>query len=352
MGKRRHFLRAALAVLAMPGVTEWALGQSGSPPRVVWLIGQPVRGDSGAGGNDRESAKAIRAALASAGLVDGRDMALSVAEIPNTSGLDSELPLGAETEAFISRVIDSHPAVIVTVSRPELWLLSRSTRKVPIVFYNLGPDPSKMGVVQSLRRPGGNVTGTHVGWQDIHTRQWQLLKELVPSMRRGAILAAKVSESGKEDAFYQVRKQVMKEATQQAASRFHIEVVDIEISRNASEKEVVEVLRKARVDVVNAGHDATTPAVLSALKRLKLPACGHSVRHVRQGLLMGITFDYTEGQKHAATIVARIVRGEHPSVIPVYQTTQYFLVVNRSTARAIGIEFPESILIQAEEVID
>ena len=67
---------------------------------------------------------------------------------------------------------------------------------------------------------------------------------------------------------------------------------------------------------------------------------------------MGMTFDFSEGERHAATIVARILGGEHPSTIPVYRTTKYYLYLNRGTARAIGITFPAPILLQAEEVID
>ena len=319
--------------------TPAALAHGAKPPTVVWLVKRQVDGEL----KPMQTERDVRAAFAAQGLADGRDLTLAFAEIPDTGD--------EQVEKFLARLIASRPAAIVTLARPELVLLTRATREVPIVFYNLAQDPSKIGLVESLRRPGGNVTGTDVGWMDIQARTWQMLKELVPSMKRAGFLIEKVPEELKRTDGFRTGFQLWKEMLEEVTSRFRFEVVEMETSREAPEKEVYEALREAGVEGVHVGREMT-PEIDSALKRLKLPSCGALIRNVRRGLLMGMTFDFSQGERHAATIVARILRGEHPSTIPVYRTTKYVLAVNRATARAIGLTFPASILLQAEVVVE
>ena len=334
------FLAAALVPSAAPRAV---LAQQGRLPRIIWLVRRQVAGNL----QPMQTERDVRAAFAALGLVQGRDLELTFAEFPDAKDPASN----PETEAFIARIVAGRPAAIVTLARYELWLLKRATRDIPIVFYNLSHDASKVGLVESLRRPGANVTGTDVGWLDIQARLYQLLKELVPSMKRVGVLFEAVPEALKQTETFRTNLQLWGEMREEVTSRFRVEFVDIETSRQAPEKEVYDGLLKARVEGVHVAREMT-PEIDSALKRLKLPSCGGLIRNVRRGLLMGMTFDFSEGERHAAAIVARILRGEHPSTIPVYRTTKYYLYLNRGTARAIGLTLPPATLLQAEEVIE
>jgi ABC-type uncharacterized transport system substrate-binding protein len=113
--------------------------------------------------------KELREAFARHGLVDGRDFTL-----------DFQGPAaGEDLTKYCDRLVSSRPAVIVLVAGPLLDLLPSRTRDIPIVFYNSASDPEQDGLVEARRRPGRNITGTDLGWADMRTKQWQLLKEFV-----------------------------------------------------------------------------------------------------------------------------------------------------------------------------
>jgi putative ABC transport system substrate-binding protein len=331
---RRLFVGFAAAAMIAPRA---ALPQAPKPPHVIWL-------QAGEAGRKR-----IRAALAARGLVEGSTIALSFEAIPNAASQDTATPFSPEAEAYVDRIIRSRPAVIVTVACPELDLLQRGTREVPIVFYNLGLDAAKVGLVESLRRPGANITGTDIGWDDLTTRQWQLLKEFVPSMKRGGVLQHDIRTAAQRGERHRKALEMGDENHRRAADRLGFELRYVEVAEGASEEVILDALIKARIDAVILGG---SPENIAAARRSKIPACGLGNNAARRGLLVTVSFDWVEGETQAAAIVAQILRGQHPSTIPVYRCTRYGMYVNRATARAIGVKIPDSILIQANEIFE
>ena len=322
------------AVLALPFVV---LGQATRRQRVVWLY-------ENSAGNSPEVRKRIADLLAARGFVEGRNLSLSFQTFPEGK---------EDVEAFVKRLVDSAPDVIVRApGRRGGWLplLARSTLDIPIVFYNLAADPATVGLVETLRRPGGNITGATVDWNEIGTRQWQLLKSFVPSMKRGGILR----EQEQEYPTWEAAKQATDETNRRTEAQLGIEIREVSFRRGASEPEIALAISKARVDAVRVGlyPSELTPEVIAALKRTRVPACGSFFSQVKRGLLVCVTFDFSEGEAYAIDTVARILRGERPATIPVSKNTKYPVAVNRGTARAMGIEIPASILIQASEIFD
>jgi len=292
-------------------------------------------------------AKEVREAFARHGLVDGQDFTLDF-QGPGT---------GEDLKRYRDRLVRSRPEVIVVVAGPFLDALAAKTHDIPIVFYNSASDPEQDGLVKSLRRPGGNITGTDLGWADMRTKQWQLLKEFVPAMKRGGVLNVpggvdEIIAAGRErEVYIHPAQRLVYEAQRRAARELGIQIRAVPVKEDAPEADVVDAIGKAKVETMLV-NITPTPAIVSALVKSRIPSCGAFAGWARQGLLSAVSFDFTEGEGHAVGIVAQILRGVSPAVIPIYRATRWGVAINRSTARAIGIDIPQSVRMQANEVFD
>jgi putative ABC transport system substrate-binding protein len=140
------------------------------------------------------------------------------------------------------------------------------------------------------------------------------------------------------------------EARQMAASRLGIEIREIVVPEKATLAMAVDAIRKSRSDALVIWKEP--PGLVAFLEKARIPACGLRFAFAQNGGLLAVSFDWEEGDKQAVAIVARILRGESPATIPVYQHNDYGFAVNLRTARAMGITIPASIRIQATEVIE
>jgi putative ABC transport system substrate-binding protein len=302
-------------------------------PRVVWLYQTFGFGDA---------KERLRGYLGSNGLVDGRNITLQFHE------------LGAG-ETDYGAIAATRPAVIVSIAHEGLPDLIKRVRDIPIVFYNLGRDPVTLGFVSSLQRPGGNVTGTTIGIDELEGKRWEVLKELVPGLKRGAQL---VDKKAIDDAHERAARdpdiaRIVKAAyanTAAVGARLGIEIAWLGIASDASAREIGSLVREARVQALVV--DMSTPALKAYLKESRIPAMGGDFRSVRNGMLVGSSFDFNEGEAYAARAVARILRGESPATIPVYRTRNIGFAVNKTTAREMGIEIPPTLLVRALEVFE
>ena len=269
------------------------------------------------------------------GWIEGRTIAIEVRWAEGRNERFAEI--AAE---FIRLKVD----VIVTVGTPAVVTAKQATSVIPIVFAGAG-DPVGTGLVASLARPGGNVTGLSLQTTDSVGKRLELLREVVPDLRRLAILADAGNPQG-----------VLEMGEVQAAARgLGIEVAPLEIRRAEDITPAFDAL-KGRADalVVVAGPLVTTNRIRINILALgaRLPTMHNLRGNVEAGGLMSYGANFPDLYRRAADYVDKIFRGTKPGDLPVEQPTKFDLIINVTTAKALGLTIPESFLLRADEVIE
>src|SRR5205809_4320418 len=233
--------------------------------------------------------------------------------------------------------------VIVTVGS-AVPTVRQATSVIPIVFA-VAIDPVANGLVESLAKPGGNVTGLSLQAANLAGKRIELLCEIVPQLRRLAV----IFNVGNAQPVLEMRE------TEAAALALGIEVVPIEIRRVEDFSPAFQAM-KAKVDALYVAIDQLMVANLMRIFTLalgaRLPTIFSTRDFVRGGGFMSYGPSYTERFQRAADYVDKILRGAKPSDIPVEQPTKFELVVNLITAQALGLTVPPSLLARADEVIE
>jgi len=222
--------------------------------------------------------------------------------------------------------------------------LKRATTTIPIVLA-LASDPVGEGLVTSLARPGGNITGISLQATDLAGKRLGLLREVFPGLRRLAILA---------DVGYPAAVLEMREA-QTAARTLGLEVVTLEI-RRAEDIAVVFEAHKGDIDALYVGGGPLMTANQNRINTLalvaRLPTMAIIRENVEAGALMSYGPHFPDLFRRAAGFVDKVLRGAKPSALPIEQPTKFELVVNLKTAKALGFTIPESFLLRADRVIE
>ena len=240
---------------------------------------------------------------------------------------------------FVSLKVD----VIVTVG-DAVAPIKQATSVIPIVFA-IANDPVGVGLVASLARPGGNVTGLSLQQSDTATKRLELLREVVPQLRRLAILV----DVGNPAAVQEVGE------VQAAARTFGVEVERLEI-RRAEDIAPVFAALKTHPDALYVVPDALIVAnrehIIKPAFGARLPTIFNIREFVQAGGLMSYGPNFPDMFRRAADLVDKILRGAKPGDIPVEQPTKFDLVINVTTAAALGLSIPSSLLAIADEVIE
>jgi putative ABC transport system substrate-binding protein len=234
--------------------------------------------------------------------------------------------------------------VIVMSGTAAVIAAKQATSAIPIVFAAAG-DPLGAGLVASLARPGGNITGLSIQQTDSASKRLELLREVVPNLRRLAIMA----NVGTPGAVLEMRE------VQATGGSLGLEIVTSEIRRAEDIGAGFEAL-KGRADAL---YVCTDPLLATNRTRINILAVGarlptmHGVReYVEAGGLMSYGANFPDLFRRAADFVDKILRGAKPVDIPVEQPTKFDLVINLTTAKALGLTIPESFLLRADEVIE
>jgi ABC-type uncharacterized transport system substrate-binding protein len=252
-------------------------------------------------------------------------------DAPNASEIAAE---------FVRIKID----VIVTVATPPTLAAKQATAVIPIVFAAVS-DPVGTGLVASLARPGGNVTGLANQLSDTASKRLELLREVVPGLRRLAIMAnvgnpASVLEMGEAQA---------------TARMLGLEVTTSEIRRAKDIAPAFKALRE-RADALYLCPDPLMNTNRTGINILavgaRLPTMYGLREYVEAGGLMSYGPNLPDQFRRVADIVDKILRGAKPGDIPVEQPTRFDLVINLTTANALGLEIPATLLARADEVIE
>ncbi len=323
--KRRAFIAALGGAAAWPVM---ARAQQSKLPTIGFL------------GTTTESAWAQWTAafvrrLGELGRVEGRTITITYSWADGRSERYDEI--AAE---FVRLKVD----VIVTASTPAIIAAKQATSVIPIVFAGAA-DPVRNGLVASLARPGGNVTGLSIQSTDLAGKRLELLRELVPRLYRLAILydagnPATVLEMGE---------------VQEAAQALRFEVAKMGI-RQSDELDAAFAALNGRADglyvcqsnLIVANRNRVNALALST----RLPTMHNFRSYVQAGGLISYGPSLADQFARAADFVHKILRGAKPADLPVQQPTKYELVINLRTAKALGLEVPPSLLARADEVIE
>jgi putative ABC transport system substrate-binding protein len=277
---------------------------------------------------------AFAARLRELGWIEGRTVAI---EYRWTEGRP-ERP--AEFAAEFARL----NADIIVTNSSSAPTVKQATSTIPIVFV-LGNDPLGSGLVANLARPGGNVTGLSIQQPDSAGKRLQLLSEVVPRLRRLAVIA---------DANFPERVREIGEV-QAAARSLGLEVATHEIRRPEDIAPAFEAIRD-RADalyvVINALFNAYRTRIITLALIARLPMILNTRDFVQAGGLISYGPAFPAVFRRAAEYVDKILRGAKPGDLPVEQAAKFDLVINLTTAKALGLTIPESFLIRADEVIE
>jgi len=319
-------------ITLLGGAAAWPVAARAQQPgklRTIGFLGQSTRSAAS------EWVAAFVQRLRELGWMEGRTITI---EYRWSEGREERF---AEIAAELVRLkVD----VILTSGTPEVLAAKQATSVIPIVFATAG-DPVGNGLIASLARPGGNVTGMSLQSNDTAGKRVELLREVVPSLRRLAILANvgnpfSVLELGEAQA---------------AARTLGLEVDTLEIRRPEDIAPAFEAL-KGRAQALYVCADGLVNANRIRINTLalsvRLPTIHGYRDYVEAGGLMSYGANLPDLFRRSADYVDKILRGAKPADIPVEQPTKFDLVINLTTAKALGLDVPSSLLARADEVIE
>ena len=245
----------------------------------------------------------------------------------------------------VAQLLRLAPDVILANGGATIRAAQQATRTVPVIFLG-SADPVADGFVQSLARPGGNLTGFTVLEPSVGAKLLELLKEIAPRITRVAVMTNPDSPSGRR----------LHDAAAAAAQRFAIAVVAASV-REAAEIEaaITRLGREADYGLVvppDPSINTHRKLIVELTARYRLPAI-HALRvAIADGGLMSYGVDLPDLFRQAAAYADRILRGEKPADLPVQLPTKFELVINLKTAKALGLTVPNTLLVTADEVIE
>jgi putative ABC transport system substrate-binding protein len=324
--KRREFI-AGLGAAGWPLV---ARAQQQTKPVIGWLDQRP-------GVPPREFIEAFRWGLAEAGFSEGRDVTV---EYRTAYGHLERLP------ALAADLVLERVAVIFAETTESALAAKAATHDIPVVFL-IGADPVELGLVASLGRPGGNLTGAAVLGAEIAAKRVELLHKLVPATESIAMLSA-----GPADQFTQAETRNAQSATRTLGLRLLLFNATTESEIAAAFATLVE--RQAGA-VLLSGHSQLQPMsdqIISLAARYALPIMFYRGSAVREGGLLSYGPVSGENYRIAGAYTGRILKGEKPGDLPIIRPTKFEFVINLKTAKALGLTVPNTLLAIADEVIE
>lgn len=322
---RRHVVPLIGGILALPMA---ARAQQAALPVVGFLR-------SGASAGAEHIVNAFRQGLSEAGFVEGQNVALEFRSAENQ--LDR---LPALTADLLRR-----PVAVIVANSIAALVVKAATTTVPIVFAG-GGDPVQEGLVASLNRPGGNVTGANFFLGALGPKRLEQLRQVVP---KGTTIAMLVNPNTPDT-------EAERKDVQAAASGLGQQLVFVE-ARSLSEIEAAfATLRQRGAGALLVGTGAFLNShrerVVALAARHALPASYSWREAVTAGGLMSYGASITDAYHHAGLYAGRILKGEKPADLPVMRSTRFEFVLNLKTAKALGLEIPPTLLALADEVIE
>jgi putative tryptophan/tyrosine transport system substrate-binding protein len=328
MIKRRQF------ITLLGGAAAWPVAARAQRP------GRPVLGllVSDSAPSFAGSLVSLRQGLGDQGYIEGRDIAI---EYRYADLVFDRLPsLAAD---LVQRRVD---VIFATGSVRPALAAKATTTTIPIVFLN-GSDPIKLGLVPSLAHPGGNVTGMTLFGSELSSKRLELLHEMLPKATLIALLVNPGNPNAKTDIAN----------VQEAAQILGVQILLINVNREAELEAAFERAVQQRADAILPGTDPVfnnegLGRLIALAAQHRMPAIfGGSPPVTNRGQLM--SYSNADDIFHQAGVyIGRILKGEKPGDLPVLQPTRFKLIINLTTAKALGITVPLSLLTRADELIE
>jgi putative ABC transport system substrate-binding protein len=326
---RRRFLVTSLAgALAAPLAAD--AQQSAAIPRIGYLT--PSSQPDGAA-----AINTFREGLREHGYIDGSNVLI-----------ESRFADGYErVPALLTELLKLKVDVLVVATTPAALAAHRATSTVPIVFAPVS-DPVGSGLVASLAKPGGNITGYSDMSADLAQKRLVLLSEVVPGMSRIGVLRHADNPGSR----------IATDQLESGARQSGLKLYHVDVRRTADLEAAFAILTKARVQALIAIADLHLTGHVLAIARLaishRLPLMGFGPRWSEAGALLSYGAylgTRPEFSRQAAAYVVKILHGARPAELPVQQPTKFELIINLRTAKALGLTIPPSLLSRADQVI-
>jgi putative ABC transport system substrate-binding protein len=319
---------------ALGGAAAWpiaARGQQAAMPVIGYISGRSADSDA-------SMLVAIRRGLSETGYIEGRNLAIEY------RFADAQRDRG---RAMLTELTRRQVAVILSAgffTDDEAILKQLRASQIPIVF-NVGGDPVRNGLVTSMNRPGGNLTGIYSLIEELTGKTFGLLHELVP---RATAIALLHSQGGRY-------RQTQIDAAK-AAATLGLQLRMLNAGTDSELDAAFATLDRQRIDAMMV---VTTPFLLTRFRQIVALAARHSVPAIysrrefaEAGGLTSYGYDVRDGYRQMGNYAGRILKGEKPADLPVIQPTKYELVINLKTAKALGLEVPPLLLARADDVIE
>ena len=279
---------------------------------------------------------AFRTMLAALGYIEGRNLVIEERWL-NGGKYEQLTSMAAE---LVDRKVD----VIVTYSTPGVSAAQRATTTIPIVFLGVG-DAVAVGLVSSLSRPGGNVTGSSYLTLELASKRLELLKEAIPGLSHPSALFNSDNPATKP----------IISALRSRAQALQLALSEFAIRAPADQEATFAAMINDRVDGFVIVEDPVliynTEATANLALKYRLAGCGFP-EFARAGGFLAYGVDFIEMCRHGAIFVDKILRGAKPAELPVEQPTKFVTLIDSKTAKAIGVEAATSLLVRADEVIE
>jgi putative tryptophan/tyrosine transport system substrate-binding protein len=325
---RRRQLLAALGGVTLWPVTSWA--QQSTMPSIGFL-------GVGSAADSMPQITAVRRGLSELGFIEGKNVLF---ENRWADGHNDRLP------GLASALVQEHVALIVTVGgTPSALAAKAATSVVPIVFQ-IGTDPVAFGLVASLNRPGGNLTGVTSLFDEVAQKRLALLHELLPAVTSVGLLVNPTNPNG----------EIQTKDLQQATLQLGLQLLVLYAKNEADLNSAFTEINKQRVGALLVGADGfleNQGAQIAALAiRNLIPTISFERGFPMRGGLMSYGGNFADTYRLAGVYAGRILRGERPADLPVQRSTKLELVINLKTARALGLDVPLHFQQLADEVIE
>jgi putative ABC transport system substrate-binding protein len=327
--KRREFMTL------LGGAAAWPLAARAQQPATMPVIGFLHSASAAA---YAAPLAAFRKALSEAGYVEGQNVAIEYRWANNENDRLPELAAD-----LVRRQV---ALVVAAGGTPSALAAKAATSTIPIVLV-FGADPVRLGLVASLNRPGGNVTGISSMNRELSSKRLGLLHELLPGAARFGVLVNPDNPSITESFVTEL---------QTAASAIGRQIEVVTASTNGDIDTAFATLVKKRADALLISPDALFVTrrvqLITLAVRHALPALYHRRELAEAGGLMSYGSDLPDQYRQTGVYVGRILKGEKPAEMPVQLPTRFEFVINLQTAKTLGIEIPATLLARADEVIE
>jgi ABC-type uncharacterized transport system substrate-binding protein len=284
------------------------------------------------GGDPAQLLAHLRRGLGDLGYVEGKDIQI---EIRSASGKPDRLR--GLAEELVDRKVD----VIVARLTPSASAAKEATRTIPIVMAPAGA-PLETGLIGSLSRPGGNITGVSVTSVEATGKRLQLMQEMLPRLQRVTMLA---------NAADPISQPLIAE-TQRAALNLGLRLNPVLVSGNEEIQAAFGTMDNERIDAVIMQSSLPEKTITALALTRRLPLVSTTRSAVEAGALMSYAGQLADAYEKAAVYVDKILKGAKPADLPVEEPTKFELVINLKTANALGLTVPQALLARADEVIE